>query len=224
MTSPPGAYLFLLGLACGSALLALTAYRHLSPAWVKWTLVACALCAIGRHITLALFATADDPQRFWALRRFTLATTVGLTLPTVFALDQLLRHPAVSPRKLLVWSSPWLCGYAIIILFGRFTGALHPATGWLVQPDMAWRWVIAVLQAGFAVALSMVGVKLLQRVPVPRIRLAICGLLLGQLALAFDCVVLAMGAWYAYPLLYSEMLTLAAIWYALDVSRASLLG
>ena len=52
---PAGAlYLFLLGLASGLALLTASAFRKVSPAWVRWLLLACGALVISRYVAMAL--------------------------------------------------------------------------------------------------------------------------------------------------------------------------
>ena len=116
MPSLGALYLFLLGLASGITLLAISAYRRVSPAWVKWLLVASGLFVISRYVAMALFASAETPEPVWGFRFCWFASYIGLTLPSVFAVDQLLRHPAMNPKKLLTWCAPFLVAYGAIIL------------------------------------------------------------------------------------------------------------
>ncbi len=49
------AYLFLLGFAAGLVLLALSAYRHVSPGWLRVLLVASGILLLARYAALFLF-------------------------------------------------------------------------------------------------------------------------------------------------------------------------
>ncbi len=211
-------YLYLLGLASGLAVLAISAYRRVTPLWLRWLLIASGLLVIGRYATLALFTSPDAPQRFWALRRCYFLSAIGPTLPSVFAVDQLLRHPGMSPKKLLGWFAPFLVGYGFIILCGDVTPAADPVVGWTLHLTTPWRVAAAVIQGGFVVGFIGICVLLMRKVPSRPIRIALLGLALGHGYLALDGLLLSFGAWYFRPFLYSEMVTLLAIWHAYETA------
>src|SRR3989338_202067 len=143
-----GWYLFFLGLATGIVLLDVTVYRKLPSRWLRWTLIALAAFVASRYLTMALFALSDDPQRWWVLRRCWFAPAVGLTLPSVLVLDQLLRHPAWSAAKALRYFSPFLVIYCAVILFGRFELTQH-TLGWRPTLVGGWRALLALTQTVF---------------------------------------------------------------------------
>ncbi len=134
------------------------------------------------------------------------------------AIDQLLRHPAMSPAKLLRTLSPLLAVYAVIILFGRMTPSPDHVAGWLPHLEGGWRWLLSSVQAIFVIGFLGICVALIRKIPSIPIRRALAGLILAYLFLALDGVVLAVGWWYFRPFLFSEMLALLAIWYAYDTS------
>ena len=182
MPSPAGASLFLLGLASGLSLLTLTAYRRVSPAWLKRLLAVGALCLFSRYVAMAAFATAASPERIRILHRVGwFAILLGLILPSVFAIDQLLRHPAMTPKKLLVRCSPFLAAFS--------TAAPFP---W-------WRWI---LHVSFALAFAAFCALLIRKIPSRPIRLALLGLVIGQCALAlgglYAEMAMLLALWYAY--------------------------
>ena len=216
-----GRYLFLLGLASGVALLTMTAYRRVSPAWVKWLLTVSGIFVISRYVAMALFATTTSPEHVWAWRRCWFATSVGLTLPSVFAIDQLLRHPAMTPKKLLGWFSPFLLAYGVLILFANATPAVDQLIGWAPRLTPGWRLFTSVVQSVFVVVFIGISALLMWNVPSRSIRTALLGLILGHLALGLDGLLLALGVWYFRPFLYSEMLTLFAIWHAYETSATA---
>ena len=198
-------YLFLLGLAMGLVVLLLTAYLSISPGWLRWLLLASGVFAASRYLVMALFAISPAPQDLWGLRACWFATSIGLTLPGVVALDQLVRHPAMTPKKLLKGYAPFLAAYLAVILLGRYELVPDPIAGYSPTLVGGWRWALA----------AMVGRKL----PVPRIRLALGWLMAAYSYLSVDGFVRAAGGWYVRPYLYSECLALWAIWFALDTAR-----
>ena len=220
MSSLAGVYLFLLGLASGITLLTLTAYRRVSPPWLKWFLVATGLFVMSRYLAMALFTSVDAPQRWWGLRYCWFATSVGLTLPSVVAVDQLLRHPAMSPKKLLVWYSPFLAAYAAVILFGVLTPTPDRVVGWIPHLSRGWQAVLSITQGIFVLGFIGGGLLFMGKVPSRRLRAALLGLVVGQGGLGIDGLVLAFGGWYFRPFLYTEMLMLLAIWHAYETSAA----
>lgn len=212
---PEGAlYLFLLGLASGVALLTISAYRRVSPGWLKWLLVACGALVISRYATMALFASAETPEQVWGFRHCWFASYLGLTLPSVFAIDQLLRHPAMTPKKLLAWFSPFLLAYGALILAADASPVADPVMGWMPKLSPGWRLFASSVQGVYILGFVGISVMLIRKVPVPSIRIALLGLILAHLALGLDGLLLSLGAWYFRPFLYSEMLTLFALWYA----------
>ena len=220
MTPLASAYLFLLGLASGITLLTLTSYRRVSPRWLRWLLLATGAFVISRYVTLALFTRAKAVQQFWALRHCWLATSVGLTLPSVVAVDQLVRHPAMTPKRLLFWFSPFAIVYTGIILFGRFTPMPDPVMGWSLKLDPPWQWLLSIVQSTFVVGFVGFCLLLIRKLPMPSVRLALAGLALAHLYLACDGLLVAQGGWYFRPFLFSEMVTLLALWHAFSTSAS----
>ena len=215
-----GAYLFFLGLAGGLSLLTTTGYRRVSPAWLRWLLMASGLFVFSRYVALALFTSPDAPREFWAWRRCWLATSAGLTIPSVFAIDQLLRHPAVSPKQLLRWCAPFLAVYSLLIAFGQFAAAPDRVVGWTLQLSPGWQTLLALTQAVFVLGFIGLGLLLIRKIPSWPIRSALIGLVVAQGYLGLDGLLLAMGRWYFRPFLYSEMFALLALWYAYEVSAS----
>ncbi len=213
-----GTYVFLLGLASGIALLPLTAYRRVSPRWLKWLLVASGGLVLSRYITMALFTSFDAPQRLWSLRHCWFATSVGLTLPSVFAIDQLVRHPAMSPKKLLRWFSPFLVAYGCVILFAPMTVEPDRVSGWTPHLAGNWQRLLGLVQGTFVISFISICVLFIRKIPSRPIQTALAGLLVAHLYLGVDGLLLVCGRWYFRPFLYSEMLTLLAIWYAYETS------
>ena len=218
MSPLSAAYLFLLGLASGLALLAISAYLRVSPRWLRWLLCATGLFVVSRYITMALFTTDDALARYWMLRQCWFASAIGLTLPGVMAIDQLLRHPAMSPKKLLAWFSPFLAVYLAVILFGSFTPVQDPWLGWAPQLGPGWRMLLSVTQGVFVIGFLSAILVIARKLPVRAVRRALLGLALGFAYLGVDGLILACGGSYFRPFLFSEMLALISLWYAYDTA------
>ena len=220
MHSLAESYLFLLGLASGVVLLPITAYRRVSPPWLKWLLTATGLFTISRYVTMALFTNAEAPQLFWGLRHCWFATSIGLTLPSVMAIDQLVRHPAMSPFKLLRLFSPFLAVYSTVILFGTMTPQPDRIAGWMPILSLRWQWLLSGVQTVFVIGFVGICAMLIQKLPSRPIRGALLVLALAHLYLGFDGVLLALGKWYFRPFLFSEIFALLALWHAYDTSAS----
>ncbi|GEM_PF-2513577 len=218
MTILGGRYLFFLGVAAGMTLLLLSAYRRVSPLWLRALLIATALFIISRYVTMALFTMGSAPQQFWALRRCWFATSVGLTLPSLIVIDQLLRHPAMSPAKLLRIFSPFLIAYGAVILFGVMSPQPDPVMGWTPRLSIGWQWFLGAIQTMFVLGFVTTCLLLMRKIPSPPIQRALLGLVIAHAYLGFDGLVLALGRWYFRPFLFSEMVALLALWYAYETS------
>ncbi|PIQ84125.1 MAG: hypothetical protein COV75_03950 [Candidatus Omnitrophica bacterium CG11_big_fil_rev_8_21_14_0_20_63_9] len=189
---PPlaGTDLFLLGLASGLALLAMSSYRHASPGWLRWLLLGCGLALIFRYVCLAQFATAATFDYLGLGHRIWL---VGLMLPGIFAVDQLLRDPRMSPRILLIRSSPLLIAYAAL----------------LIAPTELRRLFVLLIQGTFAAGFAGWAGLIAWKVPSLPIRRTLAGLVGGYAWLALS------GAGLK---LYPEIFTWLALWYAYETA------
>ena len=223
MTPRASGYLFLLGLACGLAILPLTAYARLTPRWLRWLLIAAGSLVVGRYVALAGLALAEEPSRVWGLHRLWFGSLVGLTLPAVFAVDALIRHPAMTPKKLLRRFSPFLAAYAALILAGGSDPVPDRIAGWAVSLSPGWRLFAAIVQGLFIASFIAVCLLLARKLPVPAIQTALLVLTAAYLYLGVDGVIVAFGGWYDRPFLYSEMAASLALWYAFQTA-ASLQG
>lgn len=209
-------YLFLLGLACGITALTTLGYRRVSPDWLRLFLIATGLFTASRYVAMALFTSADAPDRFWLWHYCWFASSIGLTIPSVFAVDQLLQHPAMTPTKLLRWCAPLLFIYAAVILFGHVSPARDPL-GWVPHLHGAWRMVLGATQGVFVIGFLVICGLFMSKVPSPPIRVGLLALALAQGYLALDGILLALGRSYFRPYLYSEIFALLAIWLAFDI-------
>ncbi|MBI4597675.1 MAG: hypothetical protein HY737_04645 [Candidatus Omnitrophica bacterium] len=190
--------IYLVGLASGVVLLPITSFRRLSPLWLKLLLVAAGCLLIIRYLMLGLPDPVAPPMGRWSAPFVRLTGAIGVTLPGIFAMDQLIRHPAMTPQKLLRWCAPLI--------------ALDLVTCWRIPLAML---VQGAVGLGLASACAMLGGK----IPVPSIRkpLAILGLAYGMWAAAN----LLIGLATAIPLrwmLLAELNLMLAVWHAFDMS------
>ena len=214
MPGTAAAYLFLLGLACGIGLLTMTAYLQVTPAWLKWLLLATGAFVMSRYIAMFVLATATSPGDLGLLRHCWFATSLGLTLQSTYAVDQLVRHPAMTPRKVLLWYSPFLAVYAAVILFGGTVAVPDRVLGWTLRLTRPWQAILSLTHTVFVIVYLGTCALLMRKIPVRPIRLGLAGLILGQLALTVDGAILALGGWYFRPYVFSEMLMLIVLWHA----------
>ena len=229
MTPQASPSAFLLGVAAGLTVLTMTAYRRVSPSWLKWLLLATGVLTLSRYIVMACVGAASSPDRFWSWGYGYYVRSIGFTLPSVMAIDQLLRHPKMSPQRLLRWIAPLLLVDALIIGVATFAPPLDRLRGWvphttgwrpvLIDALLGARWVFSLAQWAFII--GFIGVTaLLRRQPyvAQPTRRALWALLLAYMILGADEALVAIGGWLTPPLLYPDMAVLLAIWYAYDTS------
>ena len=166
---------FLLGLASGLTLLPLTAYRNVTPGWLKWLLWAGGLLLLARYLLIAGRVNVEAAYAF--------IQVIGFAVPGVIALDQLIRHPNMTPKKLAVtWCLP------LIVVAG--------ATCW---------WPRIAIIVGRLIGAGLMGMCffLSWKIPVPTLRrtMLILGLAYGLWAVAhvlLSELPLLLALWYAY--------------------------
>ena len=218
---PAGAiYLFLLGLAAGIALLTVSSYRHTSPAWLRWLLTLSGLFVASRYLAMALFAATDTPQRVWGFRHCWFATSLGFPLAATFAVDQLTRHPAMTPTKVLRWLAPFLAVYATVILVAPMTASPDRIAGWTLHLSTGWREVLGITHLSFTVSFLVIVFMVMRKIPSRPIRVALGGLAGGFLILTLDGLLSALHVWYFRPYLFSELFMLLALWHAFDTASS----
>ena len=198
-------HLFLLGLASGMALVALTSYRHLSPPWLKWLLIASGTLLISRYVMTAWWLDAGEAAAI-VLYYVWVVSSIGLTLPGVCAIDQLIRHPAMTPKKLLRW-------YVLLPLADGI--ALF---GMTLVPNHIWLVLVCVVHLVFFSGFVGVCVLLRRNISSPPIQRALLGLAFSYGFLGLNVFMATLGRWDERLFLYPEMLALLAIWYAYDTS------
>ena len=210
------AYGFLLGLSTGVTLLTTTSYRRVSPAWLKWLLIISGMLLIVHELTLTLLISSISIDHLWALRFIWYLMPMALLFPGVMAIDQLLRHPAMSPNMLLRWLAPFLGADLLIISLARLTVAPNLVVGWMPVLERGWAMLSLLLHEALLLA-AVVGCFFLIRKPLPRaMRQALCGLVVGFAALGLAVVFLLTQKWLS--LLLSELPMLFALWYAYETS------
>ena len=91
---------FLPGIACGMSLVLLTSFRTISTREIRWVLIACGLLLVSRYISLASTSPRYILGAEW-FRLLEIERTLGLWVPYAISLDQVLRHPAMTPKRVL---------------------------------------------------------------------------------------------------------------------------
>ena len=204
--------LFVLGMATGLVVLLLTCYLSVSPPWLRWLLLASGGLLASRYVVMALFAVGAEPQALWGLRACWFGTSIGLTLPAVVAMDQLVRHPAMTPKKLLQGYAPFAAAYLAAILLGSYELAADPLAGPSLRL-LGWgRWLLAATHSVFVAGFVWLAAMVCRKVPVARIRLALGVLMAAYAYLWLDGVL-------QRPSLSSELLAMGALWFALETAR-----
>ena len=211
-------YLFLLGLSAGLTLVTISASHRLSPSWLKWLLVAAGAFIISRYVTQALFASTLSVERVWGFRRCWFATSLGFPLLAACAVDQLIRHPAMTPKKLLTWLSPFLAIYGAIILFAPMTATPDQVAGWTVHLPPVWQRLLGMTHLVYTACFIAVCVMVMGKIPSPPIRIALAGLIGAFLLLSLDGVLAAFHIRYFRPYLFSELVMLLALWHAFETA------
>ena len=210
------AYCFLLGLSTGATILTITSYRRVSPAWLKWLLMGSGMLLITHYLTLALLTTPAPLHDTWPLRFVWHTMSMTLLFPGVMAIDQLLRHPAMSPKTLLTWLAPVLTADAVIGSLARLTVTPNPAGGWISSLDSGSMLLGTLLHEAVLVT-AIAACLLLIRKPLPRLmRQALAGLAGGFAVFGIMLALFAARQWLQIPLLLSEVLLLLALWYAYE--------
>ena len=199
METLAGFRLFVLGFSAGLTMLTMSAYRRVSPPWLRRLLFGSGLLVLGRYCAMA--AQSPPPHYHDGLERIADAgSLIGLTLPGVFAIDQLLRHPALSPKTLLRWYAP----FAILV------------SAWLVLRTKGYAGdLVLVIQGLSAAGIAGACLLVMRRFPVPAARRALLGLVLGYLG---------WGMVHLLPLplfLFAELPILLALWHAYETSAAA---
>lgn len=187
---------FFAGLGCGLTLLLAAAIRPVSPRWLKQLLIGLLLLQGASYLLPVLTQTM---------------TSTGLLLCSVFAVDQLIRHPAMSAKQLLVWCSP-------LIVFALATTAVL-----LFAPDKIpplWRSCfllgIPVLgSAGFALWVLL----LFPKIPSREMRRAL-GLLAAAHTLQAGAFLFSLWQAGLPAAFHTDLLLLIALWHAYDTAYA----
>ena len=217
--TPPGTHLFLLGFAAGVSLLPLTVYARLSPRWLRWLLLAVGLFVTSRYVVMALFTRAALSPTLWELRRCWWATSVGLTLPSVFAVDRLLCHPAMTPKRLLQWYAPFLAVLGLFLVLAPARPLLDPAFGWLPQMPWVGRTLFFTTEVLFVIGFLAGCAFFILKVPSPPIRSALLVLALSQVLFGIaEGLRLVAERRFVWSSLGIELLVLVALWHAYETA------
>ena len=222
MSPPPdpivGWYLVLIGIASGAVFVACAGYLTASPPWIRWMLLGSAVLVLARDVAMAVSAISIDPPG-WLLQRCWFASSIGLTFPAVVAVDHLVRHPAMTPKKLLRLYAPFLAAYLLVLLMAPMELRPDPLVGF--RPVLVgWgRLALSITQTAFVLGLIWIAIQLVRKLPSSPIRAALLALVAAYAYLGIDGVILAAGHWYFRPFLFSEIFALLALWWAFETAR-----
>ena len=203
LTPSAGWTIFLLGFSAGLCGLLLHEYVLLSPRWFRWIVTLSGLGVISRYVLLAMIVITPPATLGWEVRLIDAWASISLTLPCAVAVDQLVRHPAMTPKKLLGFYAP--CAAALLVTF--ITGSN--------------RALLAVIHGAFALAVVWFSTLLIRKLPGTSVRLALAGLAAAQVVLAGCRLVGLLFALDIRLVLLTDLLVLASIWTALKTARTS---
>ena len=193
--------IFCLRLSTGASALLFSEYLALSPRWFRGVIAAAGLGVLLRYWLLVWTAITPVPLTAWMIDGIDLWAAIGLTLPCAAALDQLVRHPAMTPKKLLRAYAPIAVAWMPAVVLGPLASA--------------------VVQSAFALLIVWVGARLIRKLPVRKIRLSVAGLALAQLLLAGQRLAGSGVMLDIRVLLVSEGVVLGSIWASLRAARTS---
>lgn len=196
--------IYLTGIASGTVLLAMSAYRHASPVWLKWLLWITGLFLILRYTLTVLFLESGS-LHFFQLQSYRWAVaTACLCVPALFVIDQMLRHPAMSPEKFARIALPAILIQALCVLFGDQFAFL----GWVS---------FGVFQL-FALALVVFCIRLWPQIPNTLLKRALSILIAALAFLAGESIMSLMGSTLSASGVLAEILMLAALWHTYETS------
>lgn len=196
---------FLAGLGCGFTLLVASALRPVSPRWLR-VLLLCLMLVQAAWYLLSLLASPAVwlpwSEPLWLL------TATGLLVSSVFAIDQLLRHPAMSPRRLLRWCSPLLIVAIVAAPLLRYP-PLIPFLG----RALLYLGVYMLGSLGFSIWMLVLFPKIPSRV----MRGAVCLLAAAHAMRAGEILY---GLWrVGIPaIVHADLFLLMSLWYAYDLA------
>ncbi len=196
--------LYLTGFASGTVLLALSGYRQASPSWLKWLLWATGAFLLTRYF-MTILALQSFPEVFFQIHhyRWAVATTC-LGIPGLFVIDQMLRHPAMSPEKFARIALPVIVLQALCVVLSDFVP-------WIMWLSFGIYQLTALGLVGFCL-------RLMFQVPNALMKRALAALIFGFGCLAVEGLISLQGNPFAAPGLLSEIITLIALWYAYEAS------
>jgi len=162
---------------------------------LRWLLVASGVLLVGLYATRPVIILRQ--AQTWVFSSWWAARFIGLTLPAVFAVDQLIRHPAMTPQTLLR-------GYVVVLVIVFAALGLSPLVGALHF----------FIQIAFLLGFTGVCLMLMRKIPSPPIQRTLLVLALAYGYLALTLLWLSPASLYPYP--YPDMVCLVVLWYAYE--------
>lgn len=211
---------FLLGLSTGVSALWFSEYLLLSPGWFRWVLVVSGIGVMSRYLLLFLTMISWVPWPGGVIRLIEVWAAIGLTLPCAVALDQLVRHPAMTPKKLLLRYAPMAAAFAPLLILGHASRWPDPVLGAIVGLSGSDAKALAILHGAFALITVWIVALLIRKLPGLPLRRAFTALAATQVLLTAQRLAGSLTWLDVRLVLAAEAAVLAAIWAALKTSRS----
>ena len=112
----PMAGFYMLGLVTGTALFPVWTFGRVSPSWMRGLILGCQLVIAAHYCLLGQMPPAGPDDLQW-FRPVWLAQGAQVIVSAV-VLDQLIRHPAMSPRRLLLAAGPFAAVPVLAAIIG----------------------------------------------------------------------------------------------------------
>jgi hypothetical protein len=187
---------FALGVAVGLTVMMMAAARRVSP--FKASVICCGVFVAARYVALAAIRQAGLSVEWGELRLLWHSGMTVLSWLTIVAADQLVRHPAMTPKRLVGW---------VLLPFLAACGVTAP-----------WWTAALTVQELFTISFIGVCVLLIRKLPFPPIRRALAGLVVGQGCLGTSGWMSAFGGWGFLPYFIAELVMLLALWSAYETA------
>ena len=175
-----------------------------------------------RYRLMAAALGNGDLGLWWTIRSVWCVHLVALTWPAVVAADQLIRHPAVTPRALVRWYVPMAMAGLGVIVLGQIGLVPESGVGMRLALLGAWARAAGLLLGSFSIILIVVGGMVWRRLLPGPVKTSLSALLAAYALVGLEGVVQLVRPSPA-PWLWPEMIAFLALWNAFQTAqRASM--